>query len=893
MKEKIKGIIFNEMVFKIGCPLLITIGFVLGFLTIFQPFPSAINDFSIFQYSTRLSQQADINYYSLLVVIVAFLGFVIEGIGIFVLVVKKNRLSYLPIFYNLLFIILIFLFLTLYSKSSALVIFFIIMDFILSIVAFTYLLYYRRYNIDMSLEATPMKKIPSLMAKRISLGLIIIGFVIIILLFFYPIYNEDGFSINAASCLGAKSFSLVYISFIVVFVMFVLCLLQLLYVISSYSNSDIFIKRTKNIFKLYIGCTVLFFLTSFGICFYGALKDREVTTTAYIPCIIIFILTIAQGAIIGLYGGVELDSDLDSNKKKQNRELTLILTIVIAAISVIALSLNVMKITMKVNMGVEYENFITLTGFELLRDYPNLDAGLQVIAFGIVVMLIANAAGVLLTIVSYLSRSTYFKASARYTIAMNLLFVALVSISGIYFVIANKMSENAILSVINQYFNFDVSGFSYQYTIETDMMYALIVDALIIAILIAKKAIDKTEYNLINVDGNVAANNQNKASEALSTNSEEGNDFDHCPAFTEIDSHIADYMSDYRLRMQSFVQTPSLNGLIRFVVEFARNYHIHLSYSLEDIATFVAGLGSTRLSILQGMSGTGKTSLPKIFAKAIYGNCEIIEVESSWKDKNELLGYYNEFSERYTPKKFTQALYKAALNPQIPTFIVLDEMNLSRIEYYFSDFLSLLENEEDNQFIKLANVSLNYQNGETMHSYRALINGHTLKIPKNVWFIGTANRDESTYVISDKVYDRANTMNFNKRASKVRGYKDEDKPVFYSYAILNNLLNEAIANGSFDAEENETIKSVEEILAPYNISFGNRILMQIEKFVNIYQACFSGTNVTADAVEIILLSKVVSKLETKVIEDKDELIESFEELGLKRCVQFIKTLNED
>ena len=329
------------------------------------------------------------------------------------------------------------------------------------------------------------------------------------------------------------------------------------------------------------------------------------------------------------------------------------------------------------------------------------------------------------------------------------------------------------------------------------------------------------------------------------------------------------------------------------MVEFARNYHIHLSYSLEDMATFVAGLGSTRLSILQGMSGTGKTSLPKIFAKAIYGNCEIIEVESSWKDKNELLGYYNEFSERYTPKKFTQALYKAALNPQIPTFIVLDEMNLSRIEYYFSDFLSLLENEEDNQFIKLANVSLNYQSGDTKHSYRALINGHTLKIPKNVWFIGTANRDESTYVISDKVYDRANTMNFNKRASKVRGYKDEDKPVFYSYAILNKLLNEAIANGSFDAEENETIKSVEEILAPYNISFGNRILMQIEKFVNIYQACFNGTNVTFDAVEIILLSKVVSKLETKVIEDKDELIESFEELGLKRCVQFIKTLNED
>jgi hypothetical protein len=150
----------------------------------------------------------------------------------------------------------------------------------------------------------------------------------------------------------------------------------------------------------------------------------------------------------------------------------------------------------------------------------------------------------------------------------------------------------------------------------------------------------------------------------------------------------------------------SLSDLVKFVVEYARDSRLHLSYREEDIATFVSGLGACRLTILQGMSGTGKTSLPKIFSEAIDGNCDIIEVESSWKDKNELLGYYNEFSRTYTPKKFTQALYKAALNPEIPTFIVLDEMNLSRIEYYFSDFLSLMENEENKREIKLINIKL-------------------------------------------------------------------------------------------------------------------------------------------------------------------------------------------
>ena len=268
-------------------------------------------------------------------------------------------------------------------------------------------------------------------------------------------------------------------------------------------------------------------------------------------------------------------------------------------------------------------------------------------------------------------------------------------------------------------------------------------------------------------------------------------------------------------------------------------------------------------------------------------------MESSWKDKNELLGYYNEFSMKYTPKKFTLALYKAALNKEILTLILLDEMNLSRIEYYFSDFLSLMENEEDQREIKLINIKLSRKEDDEEVEYKALDYGNTLKVPPNVWFIGTANRDESTFVISDKVYDRAHTMNFTKRAPKVRNYQDPISQRYFDYETINALFVEAKTQGEFDAENNELIKQVEALLLPYNISFRNRILKQIEDFVNIYKACFPNEDVEHEAVEKILLSKVVAKLEVKTIEDKDALEKAFDTLNLKQCVSFIQRLDNE
>lgn len=117
---------------------------------------------------------------------------------------------------------------------------------------------------------------------------------------------------------------------------------------------------------------------------------------------------------------------------------------------------------------------------------------------------------------------------------------------------------------------------------------------------------------------------------------------------------------------------------------------------------------------------------------------------------------------------------------------------------------------------------------------------------------------------------------------------------FVTYAQLSDLFEIAKMTYSFEAEENKIIQRVEKLLAPYNISFGNRILKQMEDFVKIYCACFGDKNaVLNDAVEKILLSKVVSKLEFKIVENKEALALEFDKLGLTLCSAFVRKLNED
>lgn len=674
------------------------------------------------------------------------------------------------------------------------------------------------------------------------------------------------------------------IYFIVNVLLFFGVFLYAIFALNHYWNAKkSFIAETKTLLILELGLSFEFFLLGFIIQYVYNLKGVVSSSIAFVPFILMMLFALAYAIIQGRFG--ERSVSLPKTEKPKNaprRFEPLFFVLLTSIVTVISLWLNI------VNIHFSYSNVSSsaqLTTLKLLQDYGTLGKGYQSLAFGVVTMFIISGIGLFLSSAAFFSHSKAYVTIAKWAIYANIFLIFLFGISGIYFSIATEINVDSTKEIIESQYGQTITG-ELKYTIQTDIFYLLIADVVLSLVMVFRKSLEKKNEP----EAAFAENENALATPTLTKKSIPSESLANpCPAFSELDAKEEDFKKDLESRKSLLVTNPSLPGLVRFVVDYARDSRLHLSYSLEDMADFVAGLGACRLSILQGMSGTGKTSLPKIFTEAIDGDCDLVEVESSWKDKNELLGYYNEFSEKYTPKKFTQALYKAAMNPEITTFIVLDEMNLSRIEYYFSDFLSLMENEESQRSIKLLNVAISNQG----MPYKALKEGEILKVPANVFFIGTANRDESTFVISDKVYDRAHTMNFNRRAPKVRDFQEPMAPSFYPYEVLASLFENAKKNGRFDAENNLLIQQSETLLAPYNLSFGNRILKQMEDYVVLYEACFPERNVESEAVERILLSKVVSKLETKTIEDKEALADSFREIRLEKCADFIDKLNED
>lgn len=285
-----------------------------------------------------------------------------------------------------------------------------------------------------------------------------------------------------------------------------------------------------------------------------------------------------------------------------------------------------------------------------------------------------------------------------------------------------------------------------------------------------------------------------------------------------------------------------------------------LYYSEMDIRTFLAGLATSPLMILQGLSGTGKTSLPRVFAESVLAEHRKISVQSNWRDRHELLGYYNDFNKRFTETEFTQALYTAALPDEedVPWFIVLDEVNLARIEYYFADFLSVLEEQDRSRWaVELMSFDPTTE-GATGPFY--LQQNRMLKIPENVWFIGTANQDESTFEITDKVYDRAQLIDFQHRHAQIAAAARGSVPRRISLRELHSAFDNARLqkNNCLDGAELEYLDRLDNFLvSEFDVTFGNRILDQIKSFVPVYVAS-GGTK--SEGFDIQFSRKILRKL---------------------------------
>ena len=278
-----------------------------------------------------------------------------------------------------------------------------------------------------------------------------------------------------------------------------------------------------------------------------------------------------------------------------------------------------------------------------------------------------------------------------------------------------------------------------------------------------------------------------------------------------------------------------------------------LYFDIDTIRFFVSGFAASHFMILEGLSGTGKSSLPRYFAKFINANLLFVPVQATWRDKTNLIGYFNDFSKAYSETEFLTSLYHANYNPDMIHMFVLDEMNISRVEYYFADFLSVLEYPEEEWKIKIMQLPYNF-------IPPAKLDDGIIQIPNNVYFVGTANKDDSTFTITDKVYDRAIAIDFDNRnnAFNVNG---DASPINLSRSALAKLYQEAKNNKSYQMTDNDYQKFQtisDYIYDQFDITFGNRILNQISELVPVFVSC-GGTK--EEALDFLLSRKVISKIE--------------------------------
>ncbi len=359
----------------------------------------------------------------------------------------------------------------------------------------------------------------------------------------------------------------------------------------------------------------------------------------------------------------------------------------------------------------------------------------------------------------------------------------------------------------------------------------------ILALKIGETAIPYNEINNIYNEGDeiVKEETEEKQAEAESV-----------PRFAKLDAIDRKYMY---YEAPEYRNDFTLEELCRNFRNFACS-RMGLYYEEKVIRLLFAGLASTKLILLQGISGTGKTSLPYAMGKFFKNDSTIVSVQPSWRDRTELFGYFNEFSKKFNETDVLRRIYEASYNDDI-NVIILDELNIARVEYYFAEMLSIMEMPDVNEW-KIELVSSSWANDP-----QNLKDGKLL-IPQNTWYIGTANNDDSTFSISDKVYDRAFTINIDNKGIPFDA--PDVPPEQTSYSYVASLYEKAIREAPMEQKYLDMIESLDNyVIKKFRVAFGNRIIKQMKIFVPVYVAC--GGDVI-EAIDHVMATKVFRKFES-------------------------------
>lgn len=343
-------------------------------------------------------------------------------------------------------------------------------------------------------------------------------------------------------------------------------------------------------------------------------------------------------------------------------------------------------------------------------------------------------------------------------------------------------------------------------------------------------------------------------------------------------------------------ELPAAKGDDVSLKELAEKFRLYLAktqelyFDIDTVRFFISGFAASHFEILEGLSGTGKSSLPRYFAEFIGANVLFMPVQATWRDKTSIIGFYNEFSKTYTETEFLSALYEANYSPDTLNFYVLDEMNISRVEYYFADLLSVLEYPVADWKLKIMSVPHDFVPPVKLE------NGF-VRIPENSYFVGTANRDDSTFTITDKVYDRAITLEFLKKNDAFTVSENVEK-IHVTASALRGLYAAAEADSAnaFNAQDKARLDKISGfVYDTFDVAVGNRILNQLEKIVPAFIAC-GGTK--EDALDFMLCKKLFSKLEGRfedyvkpALEETLALMdETYGKGTLSRCEKVIRKI---
>ncbi len=329
------------------------------------------------------------------------------------------------------------------------------------------------------------------------------------------------------------------------------------------------------------------------------------------------------------------------------------------------------------------------------------------------------------------------------------------------------------------------------------------------------------------------------------------------------------------------VDSPKIISETEFLHDFIQNIHFQGFYFPERLVlafhTSLKVQGISALVILSGISGTGKSELPQLYAKYIGAQFLLLAVQPRWDSPQDLLGFYNYMENKFKPTPLIQGIYKYNRSPELQDKIVLvllDEMNLARVEYYFSEFLSKLETRRHHPAeleIDLGNCSGKLRPGD-------------LQIPQQFLFVGTMNEDETTQSLSDKVLDRANVITFGQPPKLALINPPKNMPNsrlsgYLTYEQFTRWLQKPEENSPLVKQLEILLNKTNHVMAEMGHPFAHRVYQSIVYYVVNYPGV---TDVKSDGFKWALADqfgqKILPKLRGLVISD-DSVQENLDRLG--------------